>query len=93
MLFRSDKIAAYLVEFAGKHGLEAKTDAIGNVLIKKPAFPGRESSPIVVLQSTRIGDNMRYLPMGYFNKNSLGEISSTMTNTLDDVQNVGNNYR
>lgn len=38
---------------------------------------------------TRIGDNMRYLPMGYFNKNSLGEISSTMTNTLDDVQNIG----
>lgn len=48
---KEDKIAAYLVEFAGKHGLEAKTDAIGNVLIKKPAFPGRESSPIVVLQS------------------------------------------
>ncbi|WP_417118588.1 ABC transporter ATP-binding protein [Olsenella phocaeensis] len=36
-----------------------------------------------------IGDHMRYLPMGYFNANSLGEIASTMTNTLDDVQNVG----
>ena len=38
---------------------------------------------------TQIGDRMRYLPMGYFNANSLGEIASTMTNTLDDVQNVG----
>ena len=38
---------------------------------------------------TRIGDRMRYLPMGYFNKTSLGTIASTMTNTLDDVQNAG----
>lgn len=36
-----------------------------------------------------IGDRMRYLPMGFFNRTSLGEIASTMTNTLDDVQNVG----
>ncbi len=38
---------------------------------------------------TQIGDRMRYLPMGYFNENSLGSISGTMTNTLDDVQNAG----
>ncbi|WP_448983288.1 ABC transporter ATP-binding protein [Olsenella uli] len=38
---------------------------------------------------SQIGDRMRYLPMGYFNDNSLGEIASTMTNTLDDVQNAG----
>lgn len=36
-----------------------------------------------------IGDRMRYLPMGYFNSSSLGEMASTMTNTLDDVQNIG----
>lgn len=38
---------------------------------------------------TQIGDRMRYLPMGYFNENSLGQIAGTMTNTLDDVQNAG----
>lgn len=38
---------------------------------------------------TAIGDRMRYLPMGYFNENSLGALTSTMTNTLDDVQNAG----
>lgn len=38
---------------------------------------------------TQIGDRMRYLPMGYFNENSLGSIAGTMTNTLDDVQNAG----
>lgn len=37
----------------------------------------------------QIGDRMRYLPMGYFSQTSLGEITSTMTNTLDDVQNAG----
>ena len=40
----------------------------------------------------QIGDRMRYLPMGYFNENSLGAISGTMTNTLDDVQNAGAYY-
>ena len=38
---------------------------------------------------TQIGDRMRYLPMGYFNKSRLGDITSTMTNTLDEVQNAG----
>lgn len=38
---------------------------------------------------TEIGDRMRYLPMGYFDENSLGDIAGTMTNTLDDVQNAG----
>lgn len=38
---------------------------------------------------TQIGDRMRYLPMGYFNRNSLGTLSGIMTNTLDDIQNAG----
>ncbi len=37
----------------------------------------------------QIGDRMRYLPMGYFNATNLGEITSTMTNTLDQVQDAG----
>lgn len=38
---------------------------------------------------TEIGNKLRYLPMGYFNKQRLGDIASTMTNTLDEVQNAG----
>lgn len=38
---------------------------------------------------TQIGDKLRYLPMGYFNENNLGTVAGTMTNTLDDVQNIG----
>lgn len=45
------KIRAYLLEFAKKHGLAAKTDEAGNVLIEKPASAGKENLKTVVLQS------------------------------------------
>lgn len=35
-----------------------------------------------------IAEHMRYLPMGYFNKNSLGEITSVVTNTMQNLENV-----
>ncbi len=48
---KEDKIRRFLLDFAAKHNLEALTDEIGNVLIRKPATPGRENLPTVVLQS------------------------------------------
>ena len=48
---REEKIIAYLKAFGEKHGLETKTDEAGNVLIKKPATPGRENLKTVILQS------------------------------------------
>ncbi len=44
-------VAAYLVDFAEKHGLFVRCDAAQNVLIKKPATKGREKEPTVLLQS------------------------------------------
>ncbi len=41
----------YLMEFGLSRGLDTKRDAIGNVLITKPAAKGCESWPTVVLQS------------------------------------------
>lgn len=41
----------WLLDFAAKQGLDAKQDAVGNVLISKPASIGKENSPAVVLQS------------------------------------------
>jgi dipeptidase D len=41
----------WLMRFAADHGLEAKRDAVGNVLISKPASPGMETVGPVVLQS------------------------------------------
>lgn len=35
-----------------------------------------------------IAEHLRYLPMGYFNKNSLGEITSVTTNTMELVGDV-----
>ncbi len=37
---------------------------------------------------TEIGDRMKYMPMGYFNDNSLGAITATVTSTMEDVQDV-----
>jgi len=40
----------WLLSVAEKFGAEAEQDAAGNVLIRKPATPGRENAPTVVLQ-------------------------------------------
>lgn len=48
---KEKKIRQYLLDFAAKHNLAAKTDAIGNVVITKPATPGKEAAPTVVMQA------------------------------------------
>ena len=35
-----------------------------------------------------IGDRLRYIPMGYFNKNNLGNITAIVTTSLGDVENT-----
>lgn len=34
-----------------------------------------------------VGDRMKYMPMGYFNTHSLGNLTSTVTTTISDVEN------
>ena len=36
----------------------------------------------------KIAEHLRYLPMGYFNSNSIGEISSVTTNTMESLGDV-----
>ncbi|MBS2213748.1 aminoacyl-histidine dipeptidase [Carboxylicivirga mesophila] len=48
---KEEKIIEFLLKFAEENGLEAKKDEIGNVLISKPATPGKENLKSVVLQS------------------------------------------
>lgn len=48
---KEEKIRKFLLGFAEKNNLAAKTDKAGNVLISKPAIPGRENSPTVILQT------------------------------------------
>ena len=47
---KEGKIREFLIEFAKRHNIEAKTDAIGNVAMRVPATPGKENAPVVVLQ-------------------------------------------
>lgn len=48
---KEEKILAYLLDFARQHNLDAKQDKAGNILITKPATPGKENIPTVILQS------------------------------------------
>ncbi|MCQ2293734.1 MAG: aminoacyl-histidine dipeptidase [Bacteroidaceae bacterium] len=48
---REEKMIAFLQEFGQSLGLPTKVDKTGNVLISKPATPGMENKPTVVLQS------------------------------------------
>lgn len=48
---REEKMIAFLKEFGESLGLPTKVDATGNVLISKPATPGMENRPTIILQS------------------------------------------
>ncbi len=45
-----DKMKKFLVDWAMKHNIEVKTDEVGNVAMFKPATPGHENAPAVILQ-------------------------------------------
>ncbi|MDE6321416.1 MAG: beta-Ala-His dipeptidase, partial [Muribaculaceae bacterium] len=47
---KEGKIRQYLLDFAAKHNIEVRTDEIGNVVMVKPATPGHEDAPTVILQ-------------------------------------------
>ncbi len=47
---KEEKIRQYLLDFAAKHNIEAQTDEVGNVVLRKPATPGHENAPIVIMQ-------------------------------------------
>lgn len=45
-----DKMLAFLVDWAKRHNIPYKTDAVGNVVMTKPATPGHENAPTIILQ-------------------------------------------
>ncbi|MBI9071658.1 MAG: aminoacyl-histidine dipeptidase [Melioribacteraceae bacterium] len=48
---REEKILDYLRAFAAEHNIELKEDETHNIVMKVPATPGYENSPVVVMQS------------------------------------------
>ena len=47
---KKEEISAFLAEYGKSLGLETIVDTIGNVIIRKPASPGYENHPGVILQ-------------------------------------------
>lgn len=47
---KKEEVSAFLANYGRGLGLETLTDEIGNVLIRKPASPGLENHPGVILQ-------------------------------------------
>ena len=45
-----EKIQDFMVKFGKSLGLETEKDAVGNVLIRKPATPGMENRKGIVMQ-------------------------------------------
>jgi len=47
---KEEKIRQYLLDFAARHNIAVKTDPIGNVVMTRPATPGHENAPTLILQ-------------------------------------------
>jgi dipeptidase D len=47
---KEERIAQWVKDFGKKHQLEVVTDNFGNIILKKPASPGREKRPVTILQ-------------------------------------------
>lgn len=45
------RVRQYVVDVARRNGLSYRLDDAQNVVVKKPATPGREKAPVIVLQS------------------------------------------
>jgi dipeptidase D len=48
---KESRVIAFMKEFGNSLGLPTEEDEIGNVLIRKPATPGMEDRPTVILQA------------------------------------------
>lgn len=48
--FHMEKMNAFLVEWAHRHNIPVAVDAVGNVRMTKPATPGHENAPAIILQ-------------------------------------------
>ncbi|MCB0582941.1 MAG: cytosol nonspecific dipeptidase, partial [Phaeodactylibacter sp.] len=48
---REERVIEFMKGFGKKLGLDTSVDDVGNVVIKKPASPGKEGRPTVILQA------------------------------------------
>ncbi|MDE7080660.1 MAG: aminoacyl-histidine dipeptidase [Muribaculaceae bacterium] len=48
--FHLDKMKEFLVGWADRHNIPCQVDEVGNVMMSKPATPGHENAPGIILQ-------------------------------------------
>ncbi len=48
---KEEKVRQFIIDFGNSLGLSVETDEVGNVLIKKAAYPGMEDRKTIVMQS------------------------------------------
>lgn len=56
--------------------------------MKATMFQTRAGYRACANKRIEIAEHLRYLPMGWFNDNSLGEVTSVTTNTMENMANV-----
>lgn len=56
--------------------------------MKSPILQTRAGYRACANKRIEIAEHLRYLPMGWFNDNSLGEVTSVTTNTMENMANV-----
>ncbi|AEG60591.1 ABC transporter ATP-binding protein [Desulforamulus ruminis] len=63
---------------------------LGAILTRQRATMAQAEGSFMMCadKRTEIGDRMKYMPMGYFNDNSLGAITAAITTTMEDVQDI-----
>ena len=63
---------------------------IGSGIIKSKATMLQTEAGYSTCANKRmqLAEHLRYLPMGYYNENSLGQIMSVTTNTMQNLENV-----
>lgn len=101
-LFNALQLAALFVVFTalieGTIGAEAALAAaglmaasiVGKIVTQYISQLQRTHAGYFMVADKRlsIGDKLKIVPMGYFNRNSLGKITATATTTLTDVENA-----
>ncbi len=63
---------------------------VGAILTRQRATMAQAQGSFYMCADKRseMGDRMKYMPMGYFNDNSLGKITAAITSTMEDVQDI-----
>lgn len=63
---------------------------ITRALVNAKGYTGIQAKGARAIENMRIslGDHIRNINLGFFNKNSIGSLSNIMTNDLQDFENV-----